>query len=1063
MIKQNTIKPLVFFSLGLVITCLHFWISSRYPGLSAKATLGPDAPMSSLGFSPIFTITEDMGFWARVFFETLNWANTNRKGMTFAFIVGAFILSILPLFKKTGTGHSFFDSFLGLIVGTPLGVCANCAAPIAQSALSSGASKQFSLSLLIASPTMNFVVLFTAFTLFPFYLVSLKIGLTLMVILILVPLGARYIFANDSVSENVAVSTKKTILTDNNKNIPTDLIGSLIWSAGTYIKNLWYLIKIALPLMILAGFLGNLLSVSLPWATISSFTGETSLLFFLPMLFLIAAFGAFLPSPIAFDVVISFTLLQMGIPIYFVAPLLLTIGSFSIYAFFILWQSISLRAAFYMYFCMVLIGVTAGVITFYVDRYDQANKSLQIQTLGHMDNPFAGGVQEINVNHRLYQDIATDIQPITKGEISNPDIPENLEIYATAHKQKPNGEAFVFKSGAELNIDIQHQVTAMSYLMEALPNATTGISSADVHNDGWPDVLLSGDADIGQGYALYTNINGARFERQRLPVVGDKEAAIITAMFDINGDHWPDIFISTTQGNNYIFYNDRGDFKQESVYQLPETKGVTVSLSVGDVEGDGDLDLFFGNWSAGPAFINNPQSRNFVLFQNDDHSFDYFELPGVTGETLTSLFSDFNNDGILDLYVGNDYIEARSDQLFQGFADGRFEIFDYKNFDGLSGASTTMSIDSGDIDNDLTEDYYIGQIAYIGRFEQEISRIAAGQITRSNYCALKARRDGLSNDECTQSNILKDALSSATHYNPDACNNVDDAHDKAVCLIHYQTLRDGCGRKRLENTTAETTNIIGQNYIDFCNAQYASFDAMISQKNDDKKSNTLLMADNQSLSNVLLRGHDNNGKNISFENITKNSNTGYGAWTWNARIADLDNDGWKDIYIVNGYPALRTYSTNVFYKNLGHRQFENETDKFNLKSYSPTSAFTLLDYNNDGNLDIIALPTDSAVEIFEGSGQNNAIQFSLRDNTGKNTQGIGARLVITYDEDGITKKQMHIIKNSGGYRSFNQPIAHFGLKNSERIQSLEIIWRDGEKQTLPFAFNANKHYTITRI
>ena len=123
--------------------------------------------------------------------------------------------------------------------------------------------------------------------------------------------------------------------------------------------------------MILAGFLGAVVATLIPIEMLND------LKFGILGLLIIAIIGTFLPVPIAFDVVICGALLAGGLAVGSVMTLLFTLGIFSIYSFFIVGQSISLRAASMLGISVVLIGVGAG---FSVDKWhaDKSRKALDI-------------------------------------------------------------------------------------------------------------------------------------------------------------------------------------------------------------------------------------------------------------------------------------------------------------------------------------------------------------------------------------------------------------------------------------------------------------------------------------------------------------------------------------------------------------------------------------------------------------------------------------------------------------------------------------------------------------
>ncbi|MCZ6709585.1 MAG: ASPIC/UnbV domain-containing protein, partial [Gammaproteobacteria bacterium] len=132
-----------------------------------------------------------------------------------------------------------------------------------------------------------------------------------------------------------------------------------------------------------------------------------------------------------------------------------------------------------------------------------------------------------------------------------------------------------------------------------------------------------------------------------------------------------------------------------------------------------------------------------------------------------------------------------------------------------------------------------------------------------------------------------------------------------------------------------------------------------------------------------------------------------------------------------------------------------------LENYLGMSSYTYIDYDNDADLDIIAVSIDGPVWIYTNNTQeNHGIIFELDDHQA-NRSGIGSRIIIHYGEGG-THHQIREIKASGGFVSFDAPRAHFGLGEHEVVSRVEVVWSSGETTRLNGEFKAGHNYKIER-
>ena len=187
-------KRFILVTLLMLAVAGNFWAGSRVPQLNEKALMGGDTQINALGFETVLQVDPTDHLVVRTAYTTVNWIETNRKGMTFGIIFGAILMLLVSLLKKKSAESGFGNTLIGMIVGAPLGVCVNCAAPIAKGLLAGGARVEMMLAAMISSPTLNVIVLTMLFSLYPLYVVALKLGFTLVFILLVIPVACRVLY-----------------------------------------------------------------------------------------------------------------------------------------------------------------------------------------------------------------------------------------------------------------------------------------------------------------------------------------------------------------------------------------------------------------------------------------------------------------------------------------------------------------------------------------------------------------------------------------------------------------------------------------------------------------------------------------------------------------------------------------------------------------------------------------------------------------------------------------------------------------------------------------------------
>ncbi len=365
---------MLFVSAVIVITAVIFWTGSRYPSLDQKAIMGGNAALEDpLSFEASIQIQPDHGSIKRIVFSTINWVETNLEGMAFGLVIGASLLTLIGMIPARGHRSGFVNTLIGVAVGTPLGVCVNCAAPVAKGMHDGGARLETTLATMFSSPTLNVIVLTMLFSIFPLYLTVIKLVLTLTFILLLVPLLSRWVFpAERARTYDDAVCAIPASPAPANEG----LIAAVRGATALLVKNLRYVVIRTVPLMLLAGFLGAVVANLVPLPDLVDF--EPSIL----SVAVVALIGIFLPVPVAFDIVVVAVLISAGAPMVYSGTLLFTLGIFSIYPFFIVWTSISKRVAIVLAGALVVLGVLGGIVAENIHQAELRNMLEYLEQVG---------------------------------------------------------------------------------------------------------------------------------------------------------------------------------------------------------------------------------------------------------------------------------------------------------------------------------------------------------------------------------------------------------------------------------------------------------------------------------------------------------------------------------------------------------------------------------------------------------------------------------------------------------------------------------------------------------
>ncbi len=284
---------------------------------------------------------------------------------------------------------------------------------------------------------------------------------------------------------------------------------------------------------------------------------------------------------------------------------------------------------------------------------------------------------------------------------------DDSEAPVTCDAPPEPGPVMFVDRAEELGVTFTHHMkTDLCELTDTVGGP--GVCAFDFDDDGDVDVFLP-DRE-GHPSALYRNDGEAGFvDVAEQAGVSQPGNAIGCAAFDYDGDDDMDLFV-TTIGTDRLYRNDGGAFTDVTdTAGLGAEDGFSSSATAGDVDGDGDLDLFVArvvDLSTCPdecyLFPINCEAVTSILWINDGGVFrDESASRGIIDAepSLAALFFDQDNDGDLDLYVGNDMGVAFLDRLYVN--DGTGHFVDEASDRGYAAAGTdTMGVDVGDFDGD---------------------------------------------------------------------------------------------------------------------------------------------------------------------------------------------------------------------------------------------------------------------------------------------------------------------------------------------------------------------------
>jgi tetratricopeptide (TPR) repeat protein len=460
---------------------------------------------------------------------------------------------------------------------------------------------------------------------------------------------------------------------------------------------------------------------------------------------------------------------------------------------------------------------------------------------------------------------------------------------------------------------------------------------------------------------------------------------------DFNNDNYLDIVTSdwSLDGVMHYYQNDKKgkylDYSKNS--NLGLFKG-GLSMIQADYDNDGDTDIFVlrGAWMR--KYGRQPNS---LLRNNGDGTFtDVTIKSGLYSEfpTQAGTWNDFNNDGYLDLFIGNESSdESYPSELYLNNQDGTFtnvakaakcDVVAY-----IKGAT------SADYDNDGDIDLFLSGM---------------------NKRKILLKNTGLKNG-----------------------------------IPQFTDVTDQAGLAGINVMTFPTWfwdyDNDGWQDIFVCGYQYSgSIAGEIAME--------ALNIPNES-SKMYLYHNNHDG---TFSDVSKESGLSKTVFAMGSNYGDIDNDGFLDMYLGTGNPDYKSLSPNRLFRNMGNGKFADVTVSGRVGNLQKGHAVAINDLDNDGDNDIFIevggayLGDSFSNSLYMNPGQNNNRWIKLQlEGTDSNRSAIGSKVKVTFKEKGVSRSVYRIL-NSGGSFGASALRMEIGIGEATIIDQIEITWPKNQKK-----------------
>lgn len=466
---------------------------------------------------------------------------------------------------------------------------------------------------------------------------------------------------------------------------------------------------------------------------------------------------------------------------------------------------------------------------------------------------------------------------------------------------------FTVLDSSETNITFVNQITETEefnfLIYEYLQNGG-GVAVGDINNDGLDDLYFSGNTVFNK---LYLNLGNFKFKdiTQSAGVGGGQGFKTGVTMADVNSDGLLDIYVCKSAISDPVYrknvlYINNGDltFSDKSREFGLDDPSYSTQAYFFDMDNDGDQDMYLVNHpfnlresnninvvqdKSGKLKVGKPESYAYIsdrLYLNENNKFkDISSSAGVLNEAfgLSAVIGDFNEDGLQDIYVCNDYVMP--DYLYINQGSGKFlekfdDYFPHSSF-------SSMGSDFADINNDGCFDLMTLDMLPRDHYRQNMLGMAQNYDKFNKLVDLELKAQFSMN--ALQLNNCNGTFSDVAFISGVAMTD----WSWAVLMADF----DNDNKKDL---------FISNGYVrDVTNNDYARYTMDSLQKELNLGRITLLQWLKAIPSNKIPSYLFKNEGELSFSNKSESWNSGGDAYSSGAAYSDLDNDGYLDLIVSN--------------------------------------------------------------------------------------------------------------------------------------------------------------------